>query len=172
MKKETVRRSMVALSTIKKNLVLNDLTLEAWTRSLELLSDDQGVEAFSALMRSTIYGDVEPGHVIEAAKEAAQARAILGDSQAPWISQAPIYQGSRDYDAPDREFASFLKSERKKFYRSMDRDGAIFLVRNPEAWEWSRNNQNQLVFERPTPIPTGEKIEKKELKNNFNRSKV
>lgn len=145
---------------------MSDLVVEAWTQALQDLTDDEGKFAFAAVARSVTFGDVEPAHVLQKAEEARgikPARGKIDSRHLPWISQAPKFFGTK-FEAerpgamcpPTKEFAAWLDEERPKRYRSMDYDGNIFLIQNPEAWEW-REVGGAVTYIRPLPEATGEK---------------
>lgn len=122
-------------------------------------------------MRCTIYGDVEPGHVIEKAHELKQQRNADPKGAYPWIQTAPTFDDV-DYVNPSPEFKAFLARERAKLYRSVDtRTGEIFLIKNPYCWEWVEctNGRERGHFVRPKAIPTGIFLERKESKNKQER---
>lgn len=133
---------------------------EVWYKTLEKISDEDGTAAFGALMRETIFGDLEPAHVIEKANDMRALKMLEGDADHPWISTAPKFRGDGSPHDPTPEFISWQKRESRKFYRSVDGNGDIFLIRNPAAWAWTTDARGSVRLVRPAPQPTGEKLQK------------
>lgn len=169
MERSTLKNCLLVLSSVKKNLVVTPLVEQAWYHSLINLSDSQAKEAFAALMRKTIYGDVEPAHVLETATELA-AEKLNSNEGIPWIKTAPEFHGDIDLEFPSPEFKAFLGRERDKKYRALrDCEGdptkqEVVLIANPAAWNWHFNADRRPVFHRPPEIRTGEIVPKKTKK--------
>lgn len=137
------------------------MTEEIWYQALLVLNNDEGKAAFGALMRSTIFGDIEPGHVIEMANEIKENNQYAKDGKHEWISSARTFPGTISYTEPSPEYVWWLRSERKKLYKSLDGEGNVFLIQNPACWHWSLDSHGRPTFSKPAPKPTGEKIIKK-----------
>lgn len=134
---------------------------EAWYQSLKNLSDEDGREAFSAIMQTTIFGDVEPAHILEKHDEIISKKLLSSSGMESWISKAPTFDDTIDYEMPSREFCRFLERERPKRYRALDpHTEEILLIQNPAAWEWKIKN-GSVAFIRPEPIRTRTYLKKK-----------
>ena len=132
--------------------------MEAWHLSLSELSNERGIEAFKEVSKSTQFGDVEPAHILEAARKL-HASALTSDPNHPPISKAPQFDGIKFNSdlTPTNEFEAWARFEREKLYRAIDSDGNIFLIQNPSAWDWVIT-RGKVVYIRPTPEYTGESI--------------
>ena len=118
-----------------------------------------GERAFSKCFAETHYGKFSPAHVLKAAEELrASELAITQATGDSWVSKAPKYQGHRDHKHPSREWLNWLEAERPKLYRSLDSEGRVWLVQNPDAWQWDFDLDGELSFHRPPPLPTSEKL--------------
>lgn len=85
-----------------------------------------------------------------------------------WISEAPVFEGEKNYKAPSSEFCSFLKEERKKLYKSKNTvTGEIFIIMNPAAWFWSFSDGDKLTFHRLKPQPIGEFLPSEKPKKKY-----
>jgi len=120
------------------------------------VSDDVGKAAFVQLMRSEIYGEPEPSHIITIARQITQKRRE-SEHQNDWISKAPKFLGTRYSSTGDgyqatHEFQAFLDHDQLKRYRAKDLQGRIFSVQNPESWSWNVDVEGRLTFSRPEPI--------------------
>lgn len=127
------------------------MTEEAWYQSLIDLNNTDGIEAFASVLRSgaSIYGDVEPGHIIERAEQLALARMQRGGEN--WIASA----------ASNRDNEAWIANERKKLYKSTNDDGNVFLIANPAAWTYRDNEDGTRTFFRSVPRATAEKVARK-----------
>lgn len=132
--------------------------VEAWHLSLSELSNERGIEAFKHVSKSTQFGDVEPAHILEAAR-LLHASALTSDPHHPPISRAPIFDGVKFNSdlTPSDEFEAWATLERDKLYKAVDSDGNLFLIQNPSAWDWVIT-RGKVVYIRPTPEYTGETL--------------
>jgi len=163
MERRALRTCLTLLSTVKKNLELSTLTEEAWFHSLKNLNDDDGIEAFRAMMQQTIYGDVEPGHILEKAAELALVR---HSKNGDWIQNAPKFHGTKG--TPEHD--TFISKEKHNRYRSTNtQTGEVFLIQNPDAWEYLVDNRGNRTYIRPPAIPTGETVAMKQAKSELRR---
>ncbi len=136
---------------------MSPLVEKAWQFCLRELPNEAGIEAFSTLMKRTTYGDVEPAHILEIAQELYTRRVMDRGGEHPWIDTAKPFAGSVDYENLSEGFRTWLSLERARLYRAVDsRTQEIMLIRNPAAWDW-KFVEEQTVFVRPAPIPTGQK---------------
>lgn len=158
MNRSTLKNCLILLASLKKNLKITELVEAAWYQALKELSDDQGKKAFSELMRSTTYGDSEPAHILEIAEKHAQMWVNSDNDEHPWISKAPKFIGEKfqdlDRGIPTSEYAKWREIEQHRRYRSTDQHDNIFLIQNPEAWDWMIKS-NKIYFTRPDPEATG-----------------
>jgi hypothetical protein len=151
---------------------MSDFVTEAWHHALLDLPDHEGMPAFAAVARSGTFGDVEPAHILQKAAELKEARLRSDAANGgvnPWISKAPKFQGTKYEPSddplipsyrPTEEFKEWLQFERPKRYRSIDHSGNIFLIQNPEAWNWRVLKDHSILFIRAKPEPTGEQLPK------------
>lgn len=145
---------MALLSTVKKNLVLDIFVEEAWFHCLANVDDDLGREAFALVMRqgSNIFGDVEPGHILDAAETIAHERFKRDSGE--WINSA---KSNRDDD-------DWRQNESKRSYKATDSAGVVYLVQNPGCWKYYETSDGRRTYIRPRPIPTNEKIKTEQKK--------
>lgn len=132
----------------------------AWYQALKSLSDKDGQQAFSELSRSTTYGDPEPAHVLEIAEKQRQMWVNREDDINPWISKAPKFEGEKFEDIntgmPTRAYQLWKQANEHKRYRATNQQDEIFLIQNPECWDWKVHG-GKICYIRPDPIDTGEK---------------
>jgi len=152
MNRKTLTKALTRLSTVKR-LELSETLIDVWYSALRNIDDDTGLAAFEALSARQTYGSPEPADLILDA-EKIQNKRVLNQPH-KWISEAPKFEGHKDFFNPSAEFQDFLRIERQKKYMSKDARGEIFLVTNPEAWDWLILGQDRISVIRPKPISTG-----------------
>lgn len=132
----------------------------AWYQALEDVTDNEAKEAFRKLLKKKTFGDPQPSDVIEIVEELRFKKEMDSDPNAdlPWISKAPNFEGEKfedlDRGIPTRAYLAWKQEEEHKRYRSIGRDNEIFLIQNPNAWDWRIIN-NKMHFIRPEPEATG-----------------
>lgn len=175
MDRSTLKRCLILFSTVKKTLLLNPIVEEGWYQSLLDLNEERGIEAFNELMKHPPMGDLEPGHVLNKAKELRTYKVMAPSLETPWISTAQKYQGEKDYQEPSKEFKAFLTNERRKNYKAIktnyDKSQEIVLTKNPDCWDWYFNDLGELTYIRPYPVTTGEKVTKQTFDKRFDKTK-
>jgi hypothetical protein len=131
-----------------------------WFEVLKFVSDEDGLKAFNELMTTTIFGDPEPAHIIELASKYKAQRIQTPTDGHPWISQAPKFSGEKfedlDQGRPTASYTLWRDAEQHKRYRSTNDRDEIFLIQNPEAWDWTLKG-GKICFIRPEPEATGDK---------------
>jgi hypothetical protein len=156
----TLTTSLTVLGAIKKQLILTQATIRTWFEILKPVSDEDGLKAFNELMSTTIYGDAEPAHILEIVQKNKEMWANRDDSQYPWISKAPKYEGEKfldlDRGIPTAAYSLWKNANEHKRYRSTNQQDEIFLIQNPECWDWAIKG-DKICFIRPEPEATGEK---------------
>lgn len=146
----------------------------AWFTALTDVSDIDGQAAFAWVAKENTFGIPEPHHILARVEEFNERKRQSTRSE-PWISTAPKFSGEKDYCSPSVAWKGWLKAERKKLYRSFDaKTGEIFLIVNPEAWDWKITHEYgkplnyTCTFIRTKPQATGEFV--KPLKMPAKRS--
>lgn len=162
MNRKSLTKALTRLSVVKK-LELSETLIDVWFQALRNVDDEVGNVAFEALVTRQTYGAPEPADLIAEA-EKYQNNKILNQPH-KWISEAPKFEGTKDYFNPSEEFKNFLRLERERKYLSKDARGEVFLVTNPEAWDWTIRGE-QVTMQRPKPISTGSIIPEPKTKNN------
>jgi hypothetical protein len=110
-------------------MTVSDAIVEAWFFSLEDIPNEIGIRAAKALMKTKVVGDYEPWNLIQAVEDLGPNSEENIDFMAyPRISEA------KPYDGPERGYPAWLEAEREKYYRAVNSDGDVFLVRNPNCW--------------------------------------
>ncbi len=141
-------------------MILNPGVELAWYQALRSLSDKDGQKAFSDLSKTTTYGDPEPAHILEIAEKNRTMWINRDDDLDPWISKAPKFEGEKfldlDRGIPTAAYTLWRQANEHKRYRSTNQQDEIFLIQNPECWDWCLRG-DKLCFVRPEPEATGDK---------------
>lgn len=78
-------------------------------------------------------------------------------AQFKWISEAPKFQAEKyaniDTGEETVEYARYKLMEQANRYKSKGSDGYIYLIQNPDVWEWRIIN-GALAYIRPDPENT------------------
>lgn len=163
MNRKNLIKALTRLSCVKK-LELSETLVDVWFQALRNIDDETGLLAFEALSARQTFGSPEPADLLADA-EKIQNQRILNQPH-KWISEAPKFEGHKDFFNPSPEFQTFLRIERQKKYMTKDSKGEIFLVTNPEAWDWLILGPDRFSVIRPKAISTGSIIPEPKSRGN------
>lgn len=69
------------------------------------------------------------------------------------ISRAPKLSALREQAKGNEDYLNrLIKNERCKLYKSIDSTGIVYLIQNPEVWEWDAKAKAHI---RPAPLKQG-----------------